>query len=81
LGERNDCHSRQHVKILRKRISAGKDVTLINNIEFSQSVFTVQDGLRRGNSIPASNQDVPIEVHFSGRDDHQNGENCGDEAL
>jgi hypothetical protein len=23
LGERNDCHSRQHVKILRKRISAG----------------------------------------------------------
>ena len=43
--------------------------------------FFVQDGLRKGNRIPAANKDVPIEVHFSGREDHQNGEECGDEAL
>jgi len=46
-----------------------------------QSVFVVQDGLRRGNRIPAANQDLPIEAHFSGREDHQNSEKCGDEAL
>jgi len=46
-----------------------------------QFVFAVQDGLRRGNRIPAANQDLPIEVHFSGWEDHQNGEKCGDEAF
>ena len=44
-------------------------------------VFAVQDGLRRGHRIPSANQDLPIEVHFSGLEDHQNGEKCGDEAF
>jgi len=52
-----------------------------NQLNGYQFVFVVQDGLRKGNRIPAANKDVPIEVHFSGREDHQNGEKCGDEAL
>jgi hypothetical protein len=46
-----------------------------------QFVFAVQDGLRRGNRIPAANQDNLIEVHFSYREDHQNDQECGDEAF
>jgi len=33
------------------------------------------------NGIPAANQDVPIEVHFLGWEDYQNGEKCCDEAF
>ena len=43
--------------------------------------FAIEDGLRWGNRIPAANQVVPIEVHISGWEDHQNGEKCGDEAF
>jgi len=43
--------------------------------------FAVQDGLRNGNRIPAANQDIPIEVHFLVREDHQNSKERGDEAL
>jgi len=39
-----------------------------------QFVFAIQDGLRKGNGIPAANQDVQVEVHFSGREDHPNGQ-------
>ena len=45
------------------------------------SVFAIQDGLRRGSRIPAADQDLSLEVYFSGWEDHQNGQKCGDEAL
>jgi len=44
-------------------------------------VFIVQDGLRKGNGIPAANQDIQVEGCFSGREDYQNGEECGNETL
>ena len=37
--------------------------------------------INRENRIPAANQDLPFEVYFSGWEDHQNGEKCGDEAV
>ena len=46
-----------------------------------QLIFAVQDGLRKGNGIPAANQDVQIEIHFPGREDHQNSEKCCDETF
>jgi hypothetical protein len=46
-----------------------------------QYVFALQNGLYKGNGIPAANQDLSIEVHISGWEAHQNGENCGDEAF
>jgi hypothetical protein len=33
------------------------------------------------NGIPAVNQNHPFDVHFSEREAHQNGKECGDEAL
>jgi hypothetical protein len=29
----------------------------------------------------AADQNIPLEVYFSGWEDHQNGEKCGNEAL
>ena len=46
-----------------------------------QSVFAVQDGLGKDNGIPAADQDIPLEVHISGWEDHQNGQKRGDEAF
>jgi hypothetical protein len=43
--------------------------------------FPIQDGLRKGNGISAANQDVQIEIHFSGREDHPNGQKRSDEAF
>lgn len=31
-----------------------------------------------GDRIPAADQDLPIKEYFLGREDHQNGEKCGD---
>jgi len=33
------------------------------------------------NGISAANQDLSLEVHISGREDHQNGEQCYVETL
>jgi hypothetical protein len=46
-----------------------------------QFVFVVQDGFCKWNGIPAANKDVPLEVHISGREDHQNGKKCRVETL
>ena len=46
-----------------------------------QSIFAVQDGLRRGNRVPTANQDIPIEVHFPGWEDHPNGQKRDNEAF
>jgi hypothetical protein len=46
-----------------------------------QFVFVVQDGLCKWNGIPAANKDVPLEVHISGWEDHQNGKKCSVETL
>ena len=43
--------------------------------------FAVQDGLGKDNGIPAADQDIPLDVHISGREDHQNGQKRGDEAF
>jgi hypothetical protein len=32
-------------------------------------------------NAPAANQDLSIEVHISGWEDHQNGLKCGDDAF
>jgi len=50
-------------------------------IEGGQFVFVVQDGLCKWNGIPAANKDVPLEVHISGWEDHQNGKKCRVETL
>jgi hypothetical protein len=42
-----------------------------------QFVFVVQGGLRESNGIPTANKDIPFEVHFLGREDHQNGQKRG----
>ena len=34
-----------------------------------------------GDRIPAANQDIPLEVHFPGWEDHPNGQKRGDEAF
>ena len=46
-----------------------------------QFILAIQDGLRGGNRIPAADQEIPLEVHFSGWKDHPNGEKCGDETF
>jgi len=37
--------------------------------------------LLKDNGISAADQDIPLEVYFSGREDHQNRKKRGDEAL
>jgi len=46
-----------------------------------QPVLTVQDRLLEDNGVPIADQDIPLDVHLSGREDHQNSKKRGDEAL
>ena len=50
-------------------------------IKGKEFVFAFQDGLYKGNGIPAANQNLPVEVHFPGRKDHPNGQKRGDETF
>jgi len=45
-----------------------------------QYIFAVQDGFRKGNGIPAANQDIPLEVCFSYWEDNQIGKICSNES-
>jgi hypothetical protein len=46
-----------------------------------QFVFALQDGFYKGNGILATNKDLPVEVHFPGWKDRQNGQKRGDETF
>ena len=46
-----------------------------------QLVLTVQDRLLEDNGVPIADQDIPLDVHLSGRGDHQSSKKRGDEAL
>jgi hypothetical protein len=45
-----------------------------------QFVFAVQDGLRKLIRGPAADQDISIEVHFPGGEDHPNSQKRDHEA-
>ena len=56
----------------------GTDKT--NKIKMNH-IKTMLCGNSEDNRIPAANQEISLEVHFSDREDHQNFEKRGDKAF
>ena len=43
--------------------------------------FSVQDGFFKWNGIPAADEDIQVEVHFPGWEDHADGQKRDHEAF
>jgi hypothetical protein len=54
------------------------DLSVDDGLQF---VLAVQNGFRKRNGISAEDQDLPVEVHFSGRKDHPISQKFGIETL
>jgi hypothetical protein len=46
-----------------------------------QLIFDVQDRVCKWTRIPAANQNFPLEIHFSGWEDHPNCQKRDNEAF